>query len=249
MLEVIPAIDLRSGRCVRLLQGDFARETVFGHDPVGMARHWEGQGARRLHVVDLDGARLGAPAQLPLVADIVRAVGIPVELGGGLRRPADLEAAFATGVERVVIGTAAIDAEDGTASSRPFRDACQTTWANRVIIGLDARDGKLAVRGWTTTTEQDAFAFASQLRAEGFRRIVYTDIRRDGALSGPNLDHIARLARIPGLAVIASGGIANVTDLEALEAAGAEAAIIGQALYTGRLSLAETRQRPSPLTP
>ena len=153
-----------------------------------------------------------------------------------MRRVEDVEAAFATGVERVVVGTAAIG-DDGDAQT--FRETCRVRFAERLVVGLDAREGKLAVRGWLSTTEQDAFAFAARLREEGFRRIVYTDISRDGALLGPNLEHIERLAAIPGLAVIASGGIRGVDDLERLEAAGAEAAIVGQALYTGALDLAE----------
>src|SRR5689334_806858 len=155
MLEIIPAIDLRGGRCVRLYRGDFGRETVFGQDSVEMARHWQQLGASRLHVVDLDGARDGAPAQLALVERMVRAVQIPVELGGGLRRPDHVAAALQTGVERVILGTAAIG-PDHQASA--FRLACLEAYRGRVIVGLDARRGQLAVRGWTETTELDAFA-------------------------------------------------------------------------------------------
>jgi phosphoribosylformimino-5-aminoimidazole carboxamide ribotide isomerase len=236
MFELIPAIDLRGGRCVRLFQGDYARETVFGDDPVAMAHHWERQGAGRLHVVDLDGARASRPVQLDLVGGIARAVRIPIQLGGGLRRLADVEAAFSRGVNRVVLGTAAIRA-DAAGQAEAFRLACGSAYGDQVVIGLDARDGKLAVQGWTETTEQDAFAFAERLRDEGFSRIVYTDISRDGALTGPNLAHVERLARIPGLAVLASGGISRFEDLTALKAAGAEAVIVGQALYSGAISL------------
>ena len=238
MFEVIPAIDLRGGRCVRLFQGDFARETVYGHDPVEMARRWEALGARRLHVVDLDGARLGAPVQLPLVESMARAVRIPVELGGGLRTVADIERALEAGIARVVLGTSAIGGPDERAA-RAFRDACLARAAEQVVIGLDARDGKLAVRGWTETTRRDAFEFAELLQREGFARIIYTDISRDGALGGPNTAQVRRLAQIDGLAVIASGGVSRVTDLTSLAATGAEGAIVGQALYTGAIRLPE----------
>ena len=234
--ELIPAIDLRAGRCVRLFQGDFERETVFGDDPVAMARHWQSRGASRLHVVDLDGAREGAPAQLELVGQMVRAVDVPVQLGGGLRTLEQVARAVGIGAERVILGTAAI-ANPDEASAMVFRRACLEQHGSRVVIGLDAREGKLAVRGWSENTAADAFDFGRRLANEGFDRIVYTDISRDGALVGPNLEHIRRLARIPGLAVIASGGVGSLEDLVALAASGAEAAIVGQALYSGAVDL------------
>jgi phosphoribosylformimino-5-aminoimidazole carboxamide ribotide isomerase len=240
--EILPAIDLRDGRCVRLFQGDYGRETVFGEDPLAMARHWVSLGASRLHVVDLDGAREGRPVQLSLIAAIARAAAVPVELGGGLRRIEHVGSALAAGVERVVLGTAAIADGDGH-SAADFRRHCLERFGDRIVVGLDARDGKLAVRGWTEDTAEDAFAFASQLAAEGFRRIVYTDISRDGALSGPNLAHIRRLCTIGRLGVIASGGVSGVADLLGLRDTGAEAAIVGQALYTGAVDLAEALQR------
>lgn len=238
MLQIIPAIDLRGGRCVRLYQGDYARETVFGDDPAEMARHWESLGAERLHVVDLDGARQGSPVQLALVGRIVGAVEIPIQLGGGLRSAEDVRAAFEVGIDRAVLGTAAIGSERDD-SGRAFRLACLAVHPERLVIGLDARDGRLAVQGWTESTSIDAFELAGRLRGEGFQRIIYTDISRDGALSGPNTDHLRRLAAIPGLAVIASGGIASLADLEALIDIGTEGAIVGQALYTGAISLPE----------
>jgi phosphoribosylformimino-5-aminoimidazole carboxamide ribotide isomerase len=237
-LQVLPAIDLRDGRCVRLHQGDFGRETIFGDDPVAMARHWEGLGAERLHLVDLDGARAGRPTQLQLVGRIVGALTIPVQLGGGLRSLEHVEAAFDAGIERVVLGTAAIRGKTADAP-RAFRQACLSRFPGRIVIGLDARGGRLAVDGWTETTSQDAHALAVTLRDEGLERIVYTDIARDGALSGPNLAHLRRLVSIDGLRVIASGGVSALGDLIALDDLGAEAAIVGQALYTGRIDLTE----------
>lgn len=236
--EVLPAIDLRGGRCVRLFQGDYRRETVFGDDPVAMARRWEGLGAARLHVVDLDGAKAGEPVQLGIVGAIAKAVDIPLELGGGIRRRSHVEAALGAGVERVVLGTAAIADSDGH-SAGAFRRECLARFGRRIVVGLDARDGKLAVRGWTESTTTDAFELATGLRAEGFERIVYTDISRDGALSGPNLAHIRRLCAIEGLRVIASGGVSSLVDLAALAESGAEGAIVGQALYTGAVRLDE----------
>lgn len=241
-IELIPAIDLRGGRCVRLFQGDYGRETIFGGDPVAMARHWVELGARRLHVVDLDGALEGTPVQLALIGRIAAAVAVPIELGGGLRSKGDVARALDTGVDRVVLGTAAL-ANPDEASAATFRKACLERHGERVVIGLDARDGRLAVRGWRETTDADAFALAERLRGEGFRRIIYTDIARDGALVGPNLAHIRRLCGIVGMAVIASGGVSRVGDLEALTEAGAEAAIVGQALYTGALRLDEALAR------
>lgn len=237
-LEIIPAIDLRGGRCVRLFQGDFGRETVFGQDPPAMARRWAQLGASRLHLVDLDGARTGAPVQLEMVAAIGRAVEIPVELGGGLRAIEHLEAAFAAGVERVVLGTAAVGLGDDDPATR-FRLDCLDRFGDRIVIGLDARGGSLAVRGWIETTAFDAFEFAARLAREGFRRIVYTDISRDATLTGPNLEHLERLTAIDGLAVIASGGISSTADLLRLGSTRVEAAIVGQALYTGAIDLAE----------
>jgi phosphoribosylformimino-5-aminoimidazole carboxamide ribotide isomerase len=227
---------------VRLFQGDYARETVFGDDPVAMARRWASLGALRLHVVDLDGARAGRPMQLGLVSEMARAVSIPIELGGGLRSPEDLRAALEAGVERVVIGTAAIGNGDDLDRQR-FRSACRDELAGQVIVGLDARDGALAVRGWTETTRQDAFEFARVLRDEGFGRVIYTDISRDGALSGPNLEHLKRLLSLDGLAVIASGGIRSVEDLRAVAGAGAEGAIVGQALYGGDLDFVQAHRQ------
>jgi len=253
VFDVIPAIDLRDGRCVRLLGGDFGRETIFSSSPLDVAREWERVGATRLHIVDLDGARGGAPAQLGLVAKLVAAVHIPLQFGGGLRSLASVKAALECGVERVVLGTAAIGSAQGGAA-RAFRLECLRRYPERIVISLDARNGKLAIKGWIEDTALNAFCFARQLRDEGFQRIVYTDIRRDGALSGPNVDHIQRLTQIAGLSVVASGGMSSIGDLIAVREVGAEAAIVGQALYTGQISLpdakaqlcAEPRRSPEP---
>ncbi len=225
---VIPAIDLRAGRCVRLVQGDFGRERVYDEDPVAVAHLWQERGAPWLHVVDLDGAVQGLPRQLDLVARIVRAVpGMPVQCGGGLRTLEHLEAAFATGVTRVVVGTAAVESPDFLA------EAVERYGANRVLLGVDARGGKVAVRGWLETTDMPAEAVIRAAQQHGIRRVVYTDIERDGTLSAPNFDAIAAVAGL-GVSVIASGGIASRAHLQRLaELVGVEAAIVGRGLYDG----------------
>ena len=232
---ILPAVDLRGGRCVRLYQGDYARETVFGDDPVAVARRWQQLGAAWLHVVDLDGARAGRPVQLELVRAMAEATGLQIQLGGGLRSLADVECAIRAGAARVVLGTAAVGAGPGPA--RDFRLGCLERFGSSIVVGLDARDGKLAIRGWTESTALDAFELAAALHQEGFERIVYTDIQRDGALSGPNIEHLRRLTRLSGLRVVASGGISSLDDLAAARRVGAEGAIVGQALYTGSIDL------------
>lgn len=229
--DVIPAIDLKDGRCVRLIQGDFERATVFGDDPPSMARRWASQGAGRIHVVDLDGAREGRPMQLGLVRQIARAVDVPVQLGGGLRTAEGVEAAFEAGVERVIIGTAAVD--DPT-----FLDACLERFGDRIVVGVDARDGRVAVRGWADVSHTDALELAGSLAERGVRTIVYTDISRDGMLQGPNVTAVERMVQaVPDIELIASGGVGQPDDLIDLRRAGARGVIVGKALYTGAVDL------------
>lgn len=229
---VIPAIDLRGGRCVRLLQGDFARETIYGDDPVQMALRWQEAGATILHVVDLDGARAGEPVQGAIVAAIAQALTIPVQLGGGMRALDHIAGAFAGGVARVVLGTAAIE-------DRELLCAAIARWGgDRILLGVDARDGMVATRGWIETTAVRATDLARDLATLGLRRVVYTDIGRDGTLHEPNYAALAELAAASDLAVIASGGVAHRDHLPALAAIpGVEAAIVGRALYTGDVML------------
>ncbi|MBA2446684.1 MAG: 1-(5-phosphoribosyl)-5-((5-phosphoribosylamino)methylideneamino)imidazole-4-carboxamide isomerase, partial [Chloroflexi bacterium] len=210
MFRVIPAIDLQGGRAVQLAQGDFERSTVFGDDPPAVARRWEAAGAELVHVVDLDGAREGGPRQLSLVGQIVRAIGVPVQLGGGLRSADDVEAAFAEGVAQVVLGTAAI--EDAA-----LLDASVERFGERIAVGIDARDGRVAIRGWRDLSDRDALGFARALATRGVRTIVYTDIVRDGMLGGPNVAATGRMvAAVPEVEVIASGGVSGPDDLLAL---------------------------------
>jgi phosphoribosylformimino-5-aminoimidazole carboxamide ribotide isomerase len=233
VFDVIPAIDLQGGRCVRLIQGDFDRATVYGDDPPGIARRWEAAGASRIHVVDLDGAKDGGPRQLPTVAEIVNAVSVPVQLGGGMRTIDDIAAALAVGVDRVMIGTGAI--EDPC-----FVDEALARFGERIGIGIDARDGRVAVRGWVDVSNVDALDLGRSMATRGVATIVYTDIARDGMLSGPNLDAMRRMAdAVPGVSVIASGGVGELRDVLELAATGVAGVIVGTAIYTGNVDLAE----------
>ena len=232
-MELIPAIDLRDGRCVRLVQGDFDRATVYGDDPPAIARRWQAAGASRIHVVDLDGAKEGGPRQLAVVGEIVRAVGVPTQLGGGMRSVEDIEAALAVGVDRVIVGTKAIE-DPG------FVDAALARFGERVGIGIDARDGRVAVRGWVDVSDVDALGLARTVASRGVRTIVYTDISRDGMLIGPNIEAMRRMVQaVPGVAVIASGGVSSLNDVLALAKTGAVGVIVGKAIYTGNVDLAE----------
>ncbi len=233
---VFPAIDLRGGRCVRLHQGDPRAETVFGDDPAAMARRWAACGATWLHVVDLDGALEDVRASavnLQALRAILRAVSIAVQFGGGLRTLDDVARVVDLGVHRAIVGTAAVR-DRGLVDSALGRYG-----AGRIVAGLDAREGRVAIRGWQETTEMQAVALGRELRELGIERAVYTDIARDGTLGGPNLDAVRALAEATGLKVIASGGIAHLKDLRALAnlGDGVEGAIVGRALYTGAIDL------------
>lgn len=228
---VIPAIDLRGGKCVRLLRGDFSHETVYGDDPVAMARHWVEAGAAILHVVDLDGAAAGGPRQTALIAAICAATPIPVEVGGGLRTLADIDATLGAGAARVVLGTAAIEHPELVTA------ALAAHGPERIVLGLDARDGYVATGGWLETSSVRAVDLARAMAARGVRRVVATDIARDGMRTGPNVAFLAEVA-MSGLAVIASGGVKDRGHLALLAAIpGVEAVITGTALYTGDLIL------------
>jgi phosphoribosylformimino-5-aminoimidazole carboxamide ribotide isomerase len=228
----IPAIDIRDGRCVRLVQGDYARERVYADDPVAMAQHWAEQGAQRLHVVDLDGARDGTRPNRHTIQRLLAELSIPVQVGGGVRSLQTAQELLDDGADRVVIGTAAAEHLDD------LGQWLHELGPERVVIGVDARNGLVATHGWTDTTQLDAAQFCHTLADEGVIRILYTDISRDGTLEGPNIAAVKTLAeREPRLNILASGGVARVDDLRALAEAGAEGAIIGTALYDGRLTL------------
>ena len=232
---LFPAIDIKDGQCVRLEQGDMARVTVFEHNPAAQARLFENEGFEYLHIVDLDGAFAGKPINAPAVEQIVKSVGIPVQLGGGIRDRATIEAWLGKGVARVIIGTAAVR------DPALVKEAAKA-FPGRVAVGLDARDGKVAVEGWAKTSELAALEIACRFEDAGVAAIVYTDIARDGMLKGLNLDATIVLADALSVPVVASGGFASLDDVRALLAARARklaGAIVGRALYDGRLDAAE----------
>jgi len=232
MFEIVPAVDLKAGRCVRLRQGRADAETVFSDDPVAMARRWQDAGARRLHVVDLDGAFAGRPEQTALVAAMIQAVSIPVEVGGGLREIAHVEAVLAAGARWAIVGTrAALDPAFLGEVCERFRD--------RVIIGVDASDGRVAVDGWTRILDLDAIALARDAAAAGAAGIIYTDIARDGTQTGPNLWSTGAVAQAAGIPVLASGGVGSLDDIRQLATvAGLAGVVVGRALYSGAVDLA-----------
>ena len=232
-MEIIPSIDLKSGRCVRLYQGDFDRETVFSDDPVSVALRWQDQGAARLHLVDLDGAAQGNPANKAAISEILDHVTIPAQIGGGIRSVSTAEALIKMGAARVVIGTAAVENPD------MVRALCADMGSDKVVVALDARDGKVSTRGWTEDTSVDVLDLARQMADLGVVRLLHTDISRDGTLTQPNYEANQELARSSGLAVQASGGIASLEHVARLKETGAEGAILGTALYTGAVDLAE----------
>jgi len=232
-MEIIPAIDLKDGRCVRLFQGDFDQETVFSDDPLATARSWQEQGGHRLHLVDLDGAVQGKPVHLEVIASIIQALDIPVQVGGGIRDLASADAWLTAGVDRVVIGTAAVR-DPGM-----VREICRKHGNQRVVVSVDAKDGLVALHGWRETSSVTVLDLAGQMAQIGVARLLYTDITRDGALTGPDLATNARLASETGLAIQASGGVSSLEDIESLLPTGVEGVVVGRALYTGAVSLAE----------
>ncbi|MGH7671588.1 MAG: 1-(5-phosphoribosyl)-5-[(5-phosphoribosylamino)methylideneamino]imidazole-4-carboxamide isomerase [Gemmatimonadales bacterium] len=232
MFEIVPAVDLKGGRCVRLRQGRADAETVFSDDPVAMARRWEGSGARRLHVVDLDGAFAGRPAQTELVRAMIRAVAIPVQVGGGLREIAHVEAVLEAGAHWGIVGTRA-------ALDPVFLGEVCGRFGEQVMIGIDASDGRVAVDGWTRVLELDALALARDAAAAGAAGIIYTDIARDGTQTGPNLWSTGAVAQAAGIPVFASGGVGSLDDIRQLATvAGLAGVIVGRALYSGAVDLA-----------
>ncbi len=237
-MDVIPAIDLLNGACVRLYQGDYARSQVFNDNPVEVALQWAEQGATLLHIVDLDGAKTGQVVNHQAISQIVQAVPIRVQVGGGLRDFSSVEQLLSLGVHRVILGTVAVE------QPKLVADLCQS-FPNQIVVGIDARNGKVATRGWLETSEVLATDLAQQMQDLGAATIIYTDIHRDGTLQGPNLEALRGLAAAISIPIIASGGVSSVTDLLsllALEPQGVSGAIVGRALYTGDISLKQAIQ-------
>ena len=231
-MEVIPAVDIRGGRCVRLYQGDYDRETVFSEDPVAMARDWERLGAPRLHVVDLDGARAGRPANNRVIEKLLSAVEIPVQVAGGVRQLEVIGRYLEMGADRVVLGTAAVH-------DQPLVSRACAMFREAVVVAVDARRGRVATAGWREASGETPEGLMRRLVELGVPRFIFTDISRDGTLRGPNFAAIGRLARAFRTPVIASGGVTTVEHLRRLAKLGVEGAIVGRALYDGGLELAE----------
>ena len=229
-MEIIPAIDIRDGRCVRLYQGDYARETVFSDDPVAIARRWQDEGARRLHLVDLDGARAGRPLNEAVIVAIARAVSVPCQVGGGIRSVETVERYLSAGLERIIFGSTAVE-------EPAVLEAALARHGEAIIAGVDARNGRVALHGWRERSPERAVDLMQRLAALGVRRFVYTDITRDGTLRGPNFAATVRATKAVTVPVIASGGVATLDHVRRLRVTGVEGVILGRALYDGSLSL------------
>lgn len=229
---IIPGIDLKDGKCVRLYQGDFSQVTVFSDDPAEVGRRWRDEGAQYLHVVDLDGSKAGRPVNLAVIEQIKKASGLPVEVGGGIRNEATVLELLGLGIDRVILGTAALRDPEMTG------ELCRK-YGEKIAIGIDARNGLVAVEGWTETSSVRAVSLAQQLVKLGAQRFIYTDISRDGTLTEPNYAAFAEFSSAAGKPVIASGGVARTEQVRKLAELGAEGVIIGRALYTGDVTMAD----------
>ena len=229
-MEIIPAIDLRGGKCVRLYQGDYNQETVFSGDPVDVSKRWESLGAKRIHIVDLDGAAKGRICHFTIISSIVAAVKIPVQAGGGIRTIKSIDRLIGAGVDRVILGTAAIENQHMIKESFKW-------FGNRIIAGVDARNGYVATRGWVESSKVTAIELMKKMKSIGVVRFIYTDISRDGTLTEPNFEAIGELVAAVDAKIIAAGGITSIEHLRKLAAFGVEGAIVGRALYTGHIDL------------
>lgn len=230
---VIPAIDIKQGRCVRLLQGEMDKETVFSDDPPAMAQRWAAEGAELIHVVDLDGAIKKSPQNLDAIRRIVEQVNIPIQVGGGVRDEETIRMYFDLGVARVVIGSEAVN-------NPSLVEAACRTWPGRIVVGIDARNGMVAIEGWTQSTDVSAIELGKQFENAGVAAINFTDIERDGMRSGPNIEETGKLARAVNIDIVASGGVSSMDDIKnlaPLEADGVVGIITGRALYDGSLDL------------
>jgi len=232
---ILPAIDILGSRCVRLYQGDFERVTTYDADPVQTAQRWQAAGAGWLHVVDLDGAAAGHPVNVEIIANIRATTSLHIELGGGIRTLAHIQQVLDLDIERVILGTVAI-------TDQALLEEALVRWGEHIAVGLDARNGLVAISGWRETTQVQATSLAAELHTIGVQRFIYTDIARDGALQGPNLKALKDLQQAVPCSLVASGGISSLEDLRSLAALGIEGAIVGKALYTGDVDLAAAIQ-------
>ncbi len=232
---ILPAIDIKGGQCVRLYQGDYAQVTTYDADPVQVAQRWQSAGAGWLHVVDLDGAAAGHPVNVEVIKRIRAGTSLRIELGGGMRLLAHMQQMFDLGIDRVILGTVAL-------TDRALLAETLARWGERIAVGLDARNGRVAIAGWRETSRVQAASLAVELSASGVQRFIYTDIARDGALKGPNLEGLRQIQQVITCPLIASGGVASLDDLRSLAALGIEGTIVGKALYTGDVDLAKAIQ-------
>ncbi len=228
---ILPAIDIKDGRCVRLYQGDYAQATTYDTDPVQVALRWQAAGASWLHIVDLDGAAQGHPVNVDLIGHIKKATNLHIEVGGGMRSLDHVQQILDLGVDRIVLGTIAI-------TDRALLEETLANYKASIVVGLDARNGQVAISGWRETSNVRAIDLARELSALGVQRFVYTDIARDGALTGPNFAALAEMRQAISSALIASGGVSSLADLQTLARSGVEGAIVGKAIYTGDVDLA-----------
>lgn len=229
-MRIYPAIDIKDGKCVRLLRGDFSKTTVYGDDPAEMAKKWESLGGEYIHVVDLDGALKGCGVNADAIKRICEAVSVPVQTGGGIRSMEDIEKKLECGISRVIIGTKAVSDAD-------FVRAAVNRYGDKIAIGIDARDGMVAVEGWEKTSEHKAVEFAKKMADIGVKTVIYTDIATDGTLMGPNVSAMAEMVAATGIDIIASGGVGSVEHIKQLVPTGVEGVITGRALYTGNIEL------------
>jgi len=230
-MEVIPALDLKSGRCVRLYQGDFAQETVFSNNPLEVAQRWHAEGAERLHIVDLDGAATGEQTNYDVIRSLVSNLHIPVQVGGGVRSRESADSLLRLGVSRVVLGTAAIE------DPALVEELCRIHGGEQVVVAVDSRDGYVATRGWMEGSSVLAVDLVQSMGALGVPRFLCTDISRDGTLTHPNFESLRQLVQATSMAILASGGISSEEDIQELSGIGVEGAILGRALYTGDILL------------
>ena len=228
---ILPAIDIKDGLCVRLYQGDYTKITTYDTDPVQAALRWQEAGAKWLHVVDLDGAALGHPVNIDVIKRLRAATNVHIEVGGGMRSLAHIEQVLDLGVDRIILGTVAL-------TDRALLEVALARWNERIVVGLDARNGWVAIAGWRETSRVQATSLAAELCAVGIQRLIYTDIARDGALNGPNLDALREMQHAASCPIIASGGVSSLADLQSLASLGVEGAIVGKAIYTGDIDLA-----------
>jgi phosphoribosylformimino-5-aminoimidazole carboxamide ribotide isomerase len=232
---ILPAIDIKDGACVRLYQGNYTQVTMYDLDPDKIAQRWQRSGASWLHIVDLDGAAVGHPVNVEVIKRIRASTTLHIELGGGMRTLEDIGYMLNLGIDRVVLGTVAL-------TDHALLIEALARWGERIVVGLDARSGMVAISGWSETSQVRAISLASELCADGVQRFIYTDIARDGALKGPNIEELKEIQRMISCSLIASGGVSSIDDLRSLAVLGIEGAVVGKALYTGDIDLAAAIQ-------